>query len=493
MLKYFFFLLISGIIIPFYSVSQVKVEGIVYVDKNKDGKYQQGEKLLKDVLISSGDTIVKTTRKGTYQLMVANGSSVFPVLPGNIGFNTQGISSRTFKFIDFASKESVIRHDFALIPVDNPTEFRVDVIGDVQVNDMDELHYAQQTVFSELMQNGDKDFTLFMGDLSNDNDSMLLKVRDCIASLPSISWSIVGNHDLTEAKPRSSEMFSQLLGTDVFAFFRGKACFIGLNNSKGYVPQPQIRFIRQLMQLLPKDILPVICQHIPLYSVSNRDEVLEAIGSRSCLVLSAHAHNISRHIWNKNINEWVVGAACGSWWVGEKDYRGTPSALQQCGAPRNYFQLFMNGTDYHLKFKGIDLDPSHQMNIWIKGQDVLDDSIAALSRLPEGLVVANIYAGSDSTKVEYSLNGSDWMLMSHTDMADPTVTRIIEWNSRKYYPTKYSKKIPLRKHNSPHIWTCKLPKLEEGSHIIKIRASDNYGLLPIEQSRIFYISKKVNK
>ena len=123
----------------------------------------------------------------------------------------------------------------------------------------------------------------------------------------------------------------------------------------------------------------------------------------------------------------------------------------------------------------------------------MDDSIATLSRLPEGLVVANIYAGSDSTKVEYSINGSDWMLMSHTDMADPAVSRIIEWNSRKYYPTKYSKKIPLRKHNSPHIWTCKLPKLEEGSHIIKIRASDNYGLLPIEQSRIFYISKKVNK
>ena len=105
MLKYFFFLLISGIIIPFYSVSQVKVEGIVYVDKNKDGKYQQGEKLLKDVLISSGDTIVKTTRKGTYQITAANGSSVFPVLPGNFGFDTQGIFSRAFKFIGFDTKE----------------------------------------------------------------------------------------------------------------------------------------------------------------------------------------------------------------------------------------------------------------------------------------------------------------------------------------------------------------------------------------------------
>ena len=492
MLKQFLFLLISGIFISFYSVSQVKVEGIVFVDNNKDSKYQRGEKLLKSILISNGDTIIKTDRKGTYRTTVNQGNTVFPILPGNFTMKSKGIITRFFKFIDPKSEEGFIKHDFALIHVDNPIKYRVDVVGDVQVNDKEELHFAQQTVFSELIQNGEKDFTLFMGDLSNDSDSMLLKVRDCIEALPTNSWNIIGNHDLTEAKPRSTYLFNQLFGTDIFAFFRGKACFIGINNSKGFVPQQQIRFIRQLMQLLPDDVLPVICQHIPFGSVSNRIEVLDAIGTRSCLILSAHAHNVSRHIWNKDVSEWVVGAACGSWWVGESDYRGIPTSIQQCGAPRNYFQLFMNGSDYHLRFKGIDLDSSHQMNIWIKGQDVLDDSIPALSRLPEGYVAANIYAGSDSTKVEYSIDEREWRPMSHTEMIDPIVSRIYEWNYRKIFPTRFSKKSPLRKRASSHIWTCKLPKLDVGTHTIKVRACDNFGLLPIEQSRVFYVAENDN-
>lgn len=37
------------------------------------------------------------------------------------------------------------------------------------------------------------------------------------------------------------------------------------------------------------------------------------------------------------VHELVTGASCGFWWVGEKDWEGIPSALMQCGTPRNYF------------------------------------------------------------------------------------------------------------------------------------------------------------
>lgn len=488
MTKRFSILLIYFFSLSFFAASQVNIEGLVFVDKNKDGVHQQGEKLLKNILISNGDTIIKTDKKGYYQITVTHGSSVFPILPGNYSFNSKGITSRAFRNIAFDSKENDIKHNFALIPVNNPDKFRVDVVGDVQVNDMQELYYAQQTIFTDLIQNGEKDFNLFMGDLSNDKDSILLKIRDAIGTLPSNSWSIAGNHDMTEAKPRSSALFNKLFGSDIFAFSRGKTCFIGLNNSKGYLPQTQLRFLRQLMHLLPKDVLPVISQHIPIQALSNHSEMLEAIGSRKCLVLSAHAHIVGRQFWNKNIQEWVVGASCGSWWVGEKNLLGIPSSIQQCGSPRNYFQLFINGNDYNLVFKGIDSDD--QMNIWIKGQDALDDSIPALSELPDRYVVANIFAGSDSTIVEYSINNEIWMPMTHTAMADPIILRTIEWNSRKYFPSPISKRIPLRKRDSPHIWTCTLPELDKGTYTLKIRASDNYGMQCVKQSRMFYISGK---
>src|SRR3712207_8265829 len=39
------------------------------------------------------------------------------------------------------------------------------------------------------------------------------------------------------------------------------------------------------------------------------------------------------------VHELGTGASCGFWWVGEKDWQGVPAALQQGGAPRNYFVM----------------------------------------------------------------------------------------------------------------------------------------------------------
>lgn len=482
-----FLLLFLSFFLTFHCVSQITVEGIVFVDKNKDGIYQRGEKLLKNILVSNGDTIVKTDKKGKFSISSTHNNSIFPILPGNYTFNSQGIISRQFLNIQSSENSQTLKHNFALMPANNAINFRVDVVGDVQVKDMQELHYAQQTILSELIRNGEKEFVVFMGDLSNDSDDMLLKISNSIQTLPFESWNVIGNHDLTETKPRTTTLFNELFGSDVFAFFRGKACFIGLNNSTGNFTKSQIRFVTQLIQLLPDNVLPVFFEHIPLQNVSNREEILNAIGCKKSLILAGHEHIVRRQTWNENINEWVVGASCGSWWVGEKDYCGIPIAIQQCGSPRNYFQLFIDGNDYQLKFKAVDSD--QQMHVWIKGDDVMDDSIPVLAKLPPYTVIANIFAGGDSTKVEYSLNGSDWLPMTKAEMVDPNNSRIIEWNKRKIYPTQYSKRLPLRNRNSPHIWTCMLPELSPGSQIIKIRATDNYGLLPIEQSRLFYVTE----
>lgn len=42
--------------------------GKVYVDSNQNGQFDAGEKLLKDVLVSDGRNVVKTTSKGEYSL-----------------------------------------------------------------------------------------------------------------------------------------------------------------------------------------------------------------------------------------------------------------------------------------------------------------------------------------------------------------------------------------------------------------------------------------
>jgi hypothetical protein len=464
------------------------VKGVVFIDRNGDGMLQRSEKRLKNILVSNGDTIVETNKYGEYYLYVNAGGSVFPILPGTYRFAGNGIPSGHFRYITSSSGQEV-SNNFALTKVHNPTCFQAAIVGDVQVKDMEELHFAERTVFSELVNTKNKDFALFMGDLSNDNDSVLLLMHDVINALPLQSWCLAGNHDMDMSKPRTSALFRKFFGSDVYAFFRGNACFIILNNNYGFegsIPEPQMRFLKQLIRLLPAEVLPVVCQHVPLYSVSNRADFLAAIGQRRCLVLSGHAHNVSRHIWNQWVNEWVVGASCGSWWVGERDYSGIPLALQQCGSPRNYFTFEMNGADYSLRFKGIGLDPDLQADIWVKGQDGLDDSIPALAKLPENFVVVNLFAGGDSTKVEISIDGAVWQKMEHTQMVAPAISRIIEWNKQKMYPTTYSKRIPLRSRPSPHIWTYQMPRSEKGLHTLRIRAWDRYGLPLTEQSRSFY-------
>ena len=72
------------------------------------------------------------------------------------------------------------------------------------------------------------------------------------------------------------------------------------------------------------------------------------------------------------VHELVTGASCGFWWVGEKDWEGIPSALMQCGTPRNYFVFDFTEKDYSFRYKGIGMDASRQMNIWIAGIDSTD-------------------------------------------------------------------------------------------------------------------------
>lgn len=487
--------LISILFVIFLILAPIKatqvIKGVVFEDVNKDGIQQRNEKSLQNILISDGDTIVKTDIKGMYSLKVSGNSVVFPILPGDFTLAGNNIISGSFFRVKTESTE-LLTHNFPLQRDNNPKKFGVDVIGDVQVKDKEELTFAQHSILSELVQNKNSEFALFMGDLSNDNDSMLIAIHHLINFLPIKSYHVMGNHDFDESKPRTPRLFRSLFGTDVYAFFKGDACFVILNDNdgfKGNIPSSQIRFLKELIKFIPKTSLLVVSQHVPLDEVSNNGEFLKVIGEHPCLVLSGHTHTVHRKIWNSNVNEWGVGASCGSWWQGERDYTGIPVSLQQCGTPRNFYRLFISGNKYELKFKGVGLDDNYQMDIKIKGQDSLDDSIPSLSEIANGCVVANVYSGCDSTKVEISIDNGNWLPMKHTEMIAPAVSKIIEWNKKKIYPSKFSTKIPLRKQQSPHIWTFQLPKNDNNYHILRIRAYDDYGLGKIEQSLVFNLEK----
>lgn len=480
------------------SAQQIRVSGVVFEDRNSNGIQDRSEKALKGILISNGQDIVISDSRGRYSINSSLGSSVFPILSSKYMLDAK-IQNSGFLYVDsIYSSVSDVNHHIALVPQKVKYDFRVGAIGDIQMKDYQELNYANQTVISELLEDENIDFNIFLGDQINETLELLDPVKQMVESLPMPSWFLVGNHDRNvNVQVNQDDVFNKYFGASYYAFNYGDVHFIVLNNiySKGgrdytgQIDDKQLKFIENDLKYVPKDKIIVVSLHIPMVYTKNKDQFLELVKDYSkVLVLSGHTHQISRHILSANVHELVAGATCGNWWVGERDWQSIPTALMQCGSPRNYFTVDFTKSDYTINYKGVGLSSDRQMDIWVGGQDSVDTHIQDLAKLEDRLIVANIYGGSDSTKVMIKIDDSDWQIMSQTAMVAPNVSRLIHMNSQKAFPTLYSRRGALRKRDSSHIWSLTYPStLMPGMHTIRIKAKDNYGY-EVTGSRVFFVN-----
>lgn len=474
----------------FAEVSYFPVEGTVFWDNNKNGKLDKGEKVLRQIPVSNGESIVLTDKKGRFSLKVEADGSVFPILPSEFSVSNQ-IRNAAFRFLPQTDTVSnTLNVDIPLVSQSVKASFKVAVVGDVQVDNEQEIQYINQTLMPELMSRSDIDFSLVMGDLVNDKPALLPVLKSMLSMLPMPSWIVCGNHDrLTKTNLPPAFAFHQQFGASTYAFNYGKVHFVVLNNvfSKGkagyeaQVSDKQLKFLSNDLKLVDKKQQVVLMMHIPLEFTENKADVLALLDPfNHALVLSAHMHAIGRTFHQTShrvIPEWVVGATCGSWWTGERDADGIPSGLMSCGSPRNYFLLDFNANRYSLKYKGIGLDPSCQMRIWINGQDTLDAHVEALAALPENAVVANIFGGSDSTVVWMQVDHRTPIRMEKASLVSPNVSRVVSLGKSGVYPSIHSKRAALRKTVSPHVWQALLPEdLAPGIHFVRIEGKDAYGL-----------------
>ncbi|SKB40917.1 3',5'-cyclic AMP phosphodiesterase CpdA [Sphingobacterium nematocida] len=461
-----------------------QITGTIFLDRNEDGIYNKQERGLKDILVSNGVDIVKTDNKGHFTIVVRVGQSIFPILPNNL----EHIGSRSTKIINALyttvptadSLQRVSKIDFPVRKQSVQYNFSFGAIGDVQVDNEQELDYAAQSIFSELANTHDHAFNIFLGDLVNDEMDIMAGVRDNIDLTSTPSFTLVGNHDRNTANQLNlTDQFNEFMGASTYAFNHGKAHFIVLNNVfstgeksyEGRIDDDQLIFIKNDLQYLKKSAPIVICQHIPMFATKNRDKIFELLeGYTNVLILSGHTHVVSRSFYaNGNIHELGAGATCGTWWRGEKDMYGIPLALMQCGAPRGYFKVSFKGDDYSFKFKGVGQDEKRQMHA------VLDSTS----------LIANIYGSSDSSVVDVQIDGGNWVTMRKVDDIDPLVADIIEKNKLKTYPTIGSTVLPLRARKSTHIWRLDgLHFQKERPVKLRFKATDKYGFA-LEQDFVF--------
>lgn len=353
---------------------------------------------------------------------------------------------------------------------------RVALVGDPQVDDSTEMGYARRSVYRELYERRDLDMCIFLGDLVNDNMTLLPESVRVIDSLPYQCFMVPGNHDRdvyrgpksSSYRPRDLSTWRKVVGYVDTSFVHSNVRFILMNNVRlsdsgmtDYVGGFTDRQKHWLDSVLNRGVgetrgrkpsrgsgspaLTILATHIPFSQMKGRDSVLALIPDISRLLfVSGHTHFVSR---DDSIPELIAGAACGSWWRGVRDSDGIPYALQSCGAPRGYFiaDIHRDGT-YDLSYKCIGRPASDQLSAWA----VPIDSTGGSYRL-----YINVFGGSSDGVVRISGLGRKTYSCERSFMAAPEVEQVIRLNasrSRDYRKAHRDEFIPLRRKPSPHLW-----------------------------------------
>ena len=353
---------------------------------------------------------------------------------------------------------------------------RVALVGDPQVDDPMEMGYARRSVYRELRGRRDLDMCIFLGDLVNDNMSLLPESVGVVDSLPYQCFMVPGNHDRDIYRGQKSSMYRQrdlstwrkAVGYVDTSFVRGNVRFVLMNNvrhsdsgmtdyvggftdrQKHWLDSVLNRGVGETRGRKPSRVgvtpaLTILATHIPFSQMKGRDSVLALIPDISRLLfVSGHTHFVSR---DDSIPELIAGAACGSWWRGVRDSDGIPYALQSCGAPRGYFiaDIHRDGT-YDLSYKCIGRPASEQLSAWA----VPNDSAGRSYRL-----YINVFGSSSDGVVRISGLGRKTYSCERSLMAAPEVEQVIRLNasqSRDYRKAHRDEFIPLRRKPSPHLW-----------------------------------------
>lgn len=333
---------------------------------------------------------------------------------------------------------------------------RVAFVGDPQVDDRRELGFAQKSIYKELRARRDIDLVIVLGDLVNDNPSLIAESKAALDSLKCPWICTPGNHDKDVYKktnhPRDTKTFRDVLGyTDTCIVMNGVRfiCIDNVrslprNNYEGGLNEKQKEWLKKQLENSSDPV--VLCAHIPFSECKGKDTlaVITAPYRDRLLMFCGHTHNVRRRQLKEfGCEEVQAGASCGSWWRGVPDEHGIPSALMNCGAPRGYFIVDFNAikTDwYKMSYKCVGRKAKEQMSVTIR-----DDKL-----------FVNVYGGCTETGLVEIYSEGKWQKAEVANAPATEVLEIIEFNrnqDRDYRKSHRDEFIPMRKLNSPHLWS----------------------------------------
>lgn len=488
----------------------------VFEDRDGNGRQSPGERGLAGIRVSDGVELATTDTRGHFQLSPVPGRTLFVIKPAGFeaprrtdelpGFRAHGPrATQQAPRDDNQSGKADACPRFGLRRAPRRVQpLDVLVFADPQPKSLQDVDYFDRDIVQPLLRSVSPkrpaaDLGLSLGDIVNDDLSLLPAVAHVTAQLHTPWLYVAGNHDMDLGATRDEDAlqsFRHQFGPDTFAWEEHAANFVVLDDVV-YLPgqrpsyigglrDDQFTFLERYLRTADPRRLLVIAVHIPLFPdggqtfrVADRLRLFALLKPfPKVLVLSGHGH-VQRHVFHDASTGWTgapplheynVGAACGAFWSGVKDAEGIPDSTMADGTPNGYARMRVEPDGrYALSWHPARLrteDASFTRTMALHAPRVLRHGA-----YPAWGVYANVFMAPPDACVEFRIDDGPWKPMSRVERADP---RLVTENVRDDEATTlrgYDRSPEAQP--STHLWRGALPTdLPPGTHRIDVRAAD---------------------
>jgi hypothetical protein len=335
------------------------ISGYVFHDFNKNGRMDDGEKGVFDVLVSNGLEWVRTNEQGYYEIQVREDMNLTIVQPSGWSVPTNERMVPQF-FHVYKAGGTGYPMRFGGLPDNGPAPKRVNfplsregaagqqfscaIMADPQTYNNEQIGWLRDGVLTEIKQ-GDYqpgDVMIQLGDVVGDDLGLLDRLLEVAAATGLPQWLVLGNHDIDfDAKSNAdkADSWRRIYGPNYYAFEMGNVLFVVLDNVfypcgeedaargrlrcaedgtptyNGRLTETQFTWLEGLIAHTPEERLIVLNMHIPLVSfvdatsgqhqTDELNRIYSMVEGREALSFSGHTHTTENHAPGQLFEGWT--------------------------------------------------------------------------------------------------------------------------------------------------------------------------------------------
>lgn len=420
----------------------------------------QGKKLA-DVSVSDGFAVVRTDRKGRYELPVhPQARFVFVSIPAGYHFpNEKGLARHYHSLAGDTARS----FDFELSPLEtDDTRHQFIIWADPQVKNAADVQLMMQQSVPDVQQlvqglgAGTLIHGIGVGDLVWDNHALFPKYSEAVSAMGIPFFQALGNHDMDYRQggdDTSDSTFQKNFGPTYYSFNRGKVHYVVLDDVRylgrereydGHISRQQLDWLKEDLRYVPQDQLVILNAHIPVARVKNRADLYALLQGYQVHIMTGHTH-YNQNVIQEGIYEHIHGTVCGAWWTGP---------VCSDGAPSGYGVYEVDGNQLSWHYKSTGLDASHQVSVHV-------ETLTNQHRL-----IANVWNWDPAWKVEWWADESYMGTLSNSKGMDPTAVAL-------YKGTKLPARRPFAEPSrTDHLF---VGHFKPGVKKVRIVATDRFG------------------